>query len=328
MTLAIQLVTYNGAEYLPTLFESLVSQKDRDWTLYVFENMSAQRNEIRALVHEFRAKLPIVYVESDKNIGFAGGHQKLFTMHDADLVTLVNPDVILMPNFIEKQRAIFESCPNLGSASGVIYRWNFEADRPALSNVVDSLGLVELVNGKVVDRGAGELVCENVVDSLGLGEFVCNNVEPLLGVSGCLPTYRREAVESSSHDRLLFYPMYESYKEDVDLAYRLKRSGWRSKIVADAHAYHKRTFNEASNREHISYSVQFWSYRNHLWNLLTHTSARDMVKRGWAIVPFELAKAGYFAFTNPRILIDTARDTFKYYPEIKKKRSWYAKRTH
>ena len=312
MTLAMQLVTYNSSKYLPTLFESLVSQNNRDWTLYVLENMSIDRAETRALVHAFKTKLPIVYMESGENIGFAGGHQKLFTMHDADLVTLVNPDVILTPEFIQRQREAFESCPSLGSASGTIYRWDWEMERVALSNVVDSLGISELVHGKVVDRGSGELA--NKCDEL------------MLGVSGCLPTYRREAVEESSMDRMLFDPMYGSYKEDVDLAYRLRRGGWSSRIVDNAHAYHKRTFKKSLKREHISYTSQFWSYRNHLWNLLTHMSVQDMVKRGWAVVPFELAKMGYFAITKPSILVKTLRDTLDYYPEIKKKRSWYGKR--
>ncbi len=313
MKLALQLVTYNGAEYLPYLFSSLISQNDRDWTLYVIDNASTERDRIRRVVHEAQKEIPVVYLETEENLGFAGGHQKLFTMHNADLVQLINPDVILTPDYLVRMRAYMETNETTGSAAGNIYRWDWEDGEPGLSNVIDSLGITQSRHGSISDRGAGELKLDSSSE--------------LLGVSGCLPMYRREAVEESSMNRELFDPRYHTYKEDVDLAFRLGRASWEVGIVSDSIAHHRREVRKGTKREHISYTSQFHSFRNHWWNLLTHTSAGDMVKRGWAILLYELAKTVYLMLMHPSIVFRTVKETYEYFPVIKKKRSWYGTRT-
>ncbi|NQV12024.1 hypothetical protein HQ524_01550, partial [Candidatus Uhrbacteria bacterium] len=215
--------------------------------------------------------------------------------------------------YISKLRSAMELNAQAGSAAGNILRWDWEEGEPGLSNVVDSLGVTELVYGAIQDRGSGRL---------GLG-----NDQELKGVSGCLPMYRREAIEESSMNRELFDARYHTYKEDVDLAFRLYSANWMPMIVEGAVAHHRREVRRDSKREHISYASQFHSYRNHLWNLLTHLSVDDMVRRGWAIVPYEIAKMGYLLFMHPTIVWRTLTDTIEYFPELMKKRSWYGART-
>lgn len=334
MKLALQLVTYNGVEYLPYLFSSLISQKDRDWVLYILDNSSSQRDRIRRVVAQAQKSLPIIYVESDDNIGFAGGHQKLFTMHDADLVQLVNPDVILSNDYIKQLRRQMFADASLGSIAGKLLRWQWDNGEPSLSTVVDSMGLGESSHGSVFDIGAGTVQDSERQSNWTVadGERQSNRDSGTqatipFGVSGCLPMYRREAVEESSMNRELFDTNYHTYKEDVDLAYRLHRAGWQSGVLSDTVAHHRREVHVDTKREHISYASQFHSYRNHIWNLLTHKSLKDMVTRGWAIVPYEIAKLLYLLVHHPSIVVRTIKDTVDYYPTLKKKRSWYEGRT-
>ena len=74
--------------------------------------------------------------------------------------------------------------------------------------------------------------------------------------------YRRVAVGSQ-----LFDPSYFMYKEDVDLAYRLAKTGWASIIVPSAVAYHRRTFSIQARKAVVPFFIQWLSYRNHWRNL-------------------------------------------------------------
>lgn len=272
-TLALQLLTFHEKpEVLALLFASLREQTDQDWTLYWLDNASTpeERSAFRLV------SAPYVMIESDQNTGFAGGHEDLYHRHSADYIFCVNADAILEPQYIEKLRGYLDRHSECGSVAGTIFRWNFDAQGEVeKSNIVDSLGLGRTRYHKVYDIGSGEKLSQDMVDYVGL-----------FGVSGCLPMYRRAALGAS-----LFDPSYFLYKEDVDLAYRLYNDGWTSALVPEAVAYHYRTFRASVLHQGVSFANQWRSYKNHWRNLRKHLTWKDWARDGWAIIPFELAKA-------------------------------------
>ncbi len=320
MTLALQVLSYNGSRFLPGLFASLVAQTDRDWRLYVHENSpadGAERAKARGLAEVWKGRLPIVYSESADNLGFAGGHQFLFASHDADLVLLVNQDCLLEPGYVAALRAAFEADPSLGAAEGAVMRWDEgEGGRPVKSDVVDTLGLERTRWHAVRDIGSGAALPSNV--SAG--------PVPVFGVSGCLPMYRRAAVAATDPHGRLFDPAYGSYKEDVDLAYRLKRAGYAAAVVPAAMAYHHRAFRPGSH-ETVSPYRAYQSYRNHLWNLRGNLSTRDWLRDGLFVLPYEAAKAAYHLLRHPSFLARAWRDTRAYLPALREKRAFWRGRT-
>lgn len=305
MTLALQVLAYNGSRYLPALFASLAAQTDRTWTLLLHEN-SATNAEERAATKRIAAawsgRLPITYTESAENLGFAGGHQFLFASQDAKLVLLVNQDVVLEPGYIAAVRAAFAD-PTVAAAEGKILRWD--------------------------EDGQGKIMKSDVVDSLGLvhtrWHAVKDATEPtpaVFGLSGCLPMYRRSAVAATDPDGRLFDPAYGSYKEDVDLAYRLNRAGGRAVIVPAAVAYHHRAFRPGAH-ETVSAYRAFLSYRNHLWNVLTNLSAADWLRDGLFVAGYEVAKAGYHLLHQPLFIIRAVRETMHHWPALMAKRAFW-----
>ncbi len=293
MRLALHLSTYNGSEFLPGLFASLESQTDHDWILRIRDDGSSPEERIatQALVAQYAVQRRIDFVAGE-NMGFAASHQDMYASHDEELVLLVNQDVLFTPTYIATVRAFMERHIDVGAAAGTILRWNWDAHRaPRFTNYIDSLGLARGASHKVFDIASG----------VRLEDCAMHDV-PVFGVSGCLPMYRRLALGAR-----LFDPTYFMYKEDVDVAYRLRALGFRSARVPGAVAYHFRTFQQSILHIGVGARFQELSYRNHLRNLVAHLSLRDWLRDGWAIIPFELAKVGFFLFTNPRILWRTAR---------------------
>lgn len=285
----IQLLTHGGMDTrtLVPLFDSLRAQTDRNFEVLWWDNGATEDHRVRqrAALAEHGNGLQVTRFEHPTNIGFAGGHQALYEKHRAEYVLLLNDDAFFAPDYVEKLRAVLDADRDLGAVSGLVLRWDFD-DLGVIcaTNVIDTAGTLRTRWHAVSDAGAGE---SRTVFAIPSNPF---------GVSGCVPMYRRSAIGAQ-----LFDPTYFFYKEDIDLAYRLKRTGYRVLVVPEAIAYHRRTFRPGTRRE-VPLRAKVYSYRNHLRNLARHVTWRDWITDGWAILPYECAKFAYLLVMNPKVL--------------------------
>jgi len=63
----------------------------------------------------------------------------------------------------------------------------------------------------------------------------------VFGVSAAVALYRRAALEAVTESGQVFDERFFMYKEDVDLAWRLRRGGYRAIVDGSAVAYHGRS---------------------------------------------------------------------------------------
>ena len=282
MTLAVQILLYRDDSYLADFFASLAAQTDQNWMLCVRDQNPTPENPQARRTH-LGGFPQTLHWETGENLGFAGGHQQLFTRHDAALVLLLNTDMVLDPGYLAAVRAVMEADPSVHAAAGVIMRLERRAGSAQPTARIDSAGLQEEWFGRVRDLTVAP-----------------QTVMPVFGVSGCAPLLRRQSVERVSPDGTLFFPLYHSYKEDVDLAYRLAHLPGSIVVVPSARAAHVRSVRSGWARLGASAYQDIHSYRNHLWNLLQHLSARDFLRRAWAILPYECLKSVFLFLRRPR----------------------------
>lgn len=312
--LALQMTCYNGAKYLPYVFASLAAQTEKEWMLYFLDNGSSAEEAVAIKAAIDASGIPIQFERVEETLNFANGHNRLFAKHDAEFVQLMNDDAILEPTYLAQVLEFMIAHPSCGSASGRIYRWDFDhANSPSHGKTdrIDSLGLEKLATGMVRDRFRFTALTRIPECDL-LRTFVW-------GVSGCLPMYRRSLVLASSPDATLFDPTFVAYKEDVDVAYRLEAIGATSAIVHGAVAYHRRTFARGSHAAQ-KFETQLRSYRNHWWMILMHWRLRDVLLRFVPFFAFEFAKFCYWLLRGPRVIVDTVRDTRHEWANILRKR--------
>ena len=151
------------------------------------------------------------YIIGTKNIGFAGGHMEMFAMHSSPFVMLLNDDAKLDADYMTQVMNRIESDDRIASVTGLVYRLD--------GKTIDTTGLDYRCLARVVDR---QVKTES-------GE--------VFGVSGAVGLYRRSAIEKAGG---LFDPTWFMYKEDVDLAIRLRRAGFIAWFEPRAIAWHKR----------------------------------------------------------------------------------------
>lgn len=285
-----------------------MAQSFQGWKLYWLDNASTDEEyaAMLGILREVDPKFEIVRERVLENIGFAGGHEQLYQMHDAEYVVLLNDDAILGSEYFAELMAVLDMNPRFGAVEGVILRWHFDnAGEVVKTDTVDTIGLRCGWSQKVQDIAAGETFSMMTMPD-PVWKMAVRGVDEVFGVSGCLPMYRRSVIGEQ-----LFDPAYFFYKEDVDVAYRIREKGFVSATVYAALAYHQRSFKKSLLHLRASYAQEFCSYRNHLWNLRKHVTRRDWFRYGVFIAGFEMVKAGFMLLKHPTIVWKVWRDLLK-----------------
>lgn len=319
----IQLVTWNGEKYIPYLLQSLRDQRFKDWELLVLDNASTDKTADLLAKELMTVSQPHQLIVKNTNIGFAPGHNELFrdSIQRAQYVVLLNQDMCLDSGFLEKLFYFAEAYSDAGSMGGRLMKWAF----PEKTNVIDSLGLKALRNHRVIDMNGAE-EWRSVEDDVKAIE--------VFGVSGALPMYRSEALKDVVYQDQVFDEDFFMYKEDVDLAWRLRVAGWYSFSVLDAVAYHDRSASgpadqtdrsAAQNRKFKSAAANAYSYRNHLMMLVKNYEYEGGVRAFLATGWYELKKAGFMFLFATRTFATSWWDVLRLLPIMLKKRAFIQK---
>ena len=309
--LSVNLVTWNGEMYLPYLFRSLREQTYQDWELVVIDNASTDET-VSILEKELTTILvPHRLIKNLTNTGFAGGHNQGLRESHGEYALMLNQDVFLDPTCLEKLVLAMDSQAEAAAVTPRLMRWNFPDE---FSNSIDSLGLKVFRNRRVVEIGAGQKWNASrwqTPPNLPL-ERRGSKVVEIFGVSGALPLFRRDALQQVLlPDGNVFDETYHSYKEDVDLAWRLRLAGFGSWLVPEAVAYHDRTAvgthdlgdgAAALNKRQQSAFVQYYSYKNHLATLYKNEQWQNFILDFPWILWYEVKKFGYFLLFNRNVL--------------------------
>jgi len=299
MKLTVQLLTWNGGKYIPYLFNSLKNQTFKNWKLNILDNNSSD-NTVDLIKNELNNfdigyKLDI----NKENVGFARGHNQLFKKIDTEYFLLLNQDLFLEKDCFEKLVNFLDINKQAAAVSPRLMRWNFPNTDSA--ELVDSLGLRVFKNRRVVDLYNGKKysdISENIKKKREVEVF---------GVSGALPMFRCNVIKDLVfEDGGFFDKNYGSYKEDVDLAYRINSCGYKSFVLLDSVAYHDRSSENSSsvikNKKGQSDYIRYNSYKNHLMTLYKNEYWQNFILDSPWILWYELRKFLWFLFFDRGVL--------------------------
>lgn len=222
---AVIVVSWNSSPFLEDCLESILSLDPAPAEILVVDNGSTDGSA--ALVHE---RFPQVrLVELTENVGFCGANNLGIRMTTAPFVLVLNPDTWLEPGFLKEQLPAFDD-PTVGMATGKLLRF----DRRTL----DTCGQLLARSRQPLDRGYGRP---------DRGEY--DHDEELFGVCGAAALYRRSMLQSvaDTGDRY-FDESFFAFYEDLDLAWRARRLGWRAVYRHRAIGYHARGGSASGGR--------------------------------------------------------------------------------
>jgi GT2 family glycosyltransferase len=279
----VSLVTYNESRDVERLLPTLFAQTFRDLAIVAVDNASEDGSRATLAAFEKITPIPLTVIPSRENLGFTGGHnlgiRRALEM-GADWVLVLNADVSLEPAFLERllEEAGRSSNARVGSLTGKVSR--AEGAELAPTPVLDTVGLWMTTSGRHFDVGSGER---------DAGQY--DRPAEVFGVSGCAALYRTAALRDVEISTGYFDDDYFLYREDVDLAWRLRGRGWTSRCVPSARAWHRRR-NLPERRREMTQLTNLHSVKNrfllrinnagreHLRSTFPQTFARDLLVVG------------------------------------------------
>jgi GT2 family glycosyltransferase len=268
-------VIYNNRKWIEPVFTAIFNQTFKDFKvvaviagnedgskeLLLEKFPQAKSRTVDEFLQNSDSDTGMEIIDPGYNIGFAKGHNLVFEKYcnlslnpspqkgreRVEFFQLVNPDMIMEPNYIEEMLKAFKD-EAVGGATGKLYKISnsqFPIFNESKTKILDTTGVIISKSGRAYDRGQHE------IDN---GQY--NKLVEVDAVSGAGCMYRRTALESvrlpTTHYSLnankeFFDEDFHSYWEDVDLSWRMKNLGFKNMFVPRAVGYHGRTAGSSKN---------------------------------------------------------------------------------
>src|SRR6266567_4172918 len=133
---SVTIVTYNSGRFIKRCLESALAQKYDNIEIIVIDNNSTDGTI--DILEQFEDRCRIVY--NDTNLGFAAAQNQAINLSNGDWVFTLNPDVLLLPNFIQALVDAGNIDSKIGTVCGKLLTMTATFDIPA-KPVVDSTGI-------------------------------------------------------------------------------------------------------------------------------------------------------------------------------------------
>lgn len=261
-SVAVVIPTWNGAEMIPACLSALRHQTRPPNQVITVDNGSM--DDSADLLAESFPEVEVV--RFDRNRGFAAAVNAGIRACDCEFIALLNNDAEPEPGWLKALVGAAE-----GERVGMVASKIVDAGDPLR---IDGIGLEVDAEGNPHQIGRGE--------SDG-GEF--DEPREVFGPIGAAALYRRELFD----DVGLFDEDFISYLEDVDLAWRARRAGWRCMYAPGAVVRHART----STARRIPRRIRYLIWRNFVWLVVKNAEPAALLR---------------FAFRQPlRDLIEVGR---------------------
>ena len=229
---SVTIVTYNSGRFIKRCLESVLAQRYSLKEVIVVDNVSTDGT--LDILDQFADRIRIV--NNEENVGFAAAQNQAIHMSSGEWILTLNPDVLLMPNFIQSLVDAGNRDSQIGTVCGKLLAMMATFDLPE-KPLVDSTGIYFNPMLRHLDRGSRD------VDN---GDYL--NFEYVFGATAAAALYRREMIDDISIDGEFFDNDFFVYREDADVAWRAQIYGWKTLYTPHARGYHVRSVLPGNRR--------------------------------------------------------------------------------
>src|SRR5712664_3634871 len=260
---SVTIVTYNSGRFIKRCLESVLAQRYPHREIIVIDNNSTDGTV--DILEQFEDRCTVVY--NEENIGFAAAQNQAIAVSNGDWVLTLNPDVLMLPNFIQALVDAGQIDPKIGTVCGKLLAMTATFDIPARP-LVDSTGIYFNPMLRHLDRGSQE------VDN---GHYLKH--EYVFGATAAAALYRRQMIEDVSMDGEFFDPDFFVYREDADVAWRAQLLGWRCIYTPNSRGYHVRNVLPGKRRA-LPPEINMHSVKNRFLMRIKNMTG-DLYRRNW-----------------------------------------------
>jgi len=229
---AVLLVVTNEAHHLKMHFNALRNQTWKNISVYVTDNHSHDNS-----VELIRELYPEAEINAlSENAGFAGGNNMAARRaidDGADYLFVLNPDIELDPGCIEQLINLAERDEQTGVVAPIMF---YGLERKE-QNIIQSYD--DFVNFRTSNTWSPHS------DMVFNGDSIPEIVETTM-TSGGITFMKREVFQKIG----LFEESYFIYNDEVDLAYRVKKAGYKMFVTHRAKVWHHHNWTPKNKIQH------------------------------------------------------------------------------
>ncbi len=265
---SVTIVTYNSGRYIKRCLESVLAQKGPQFEVIVIDNNSTDGT--RDILERYEDRCTILY--NGRNAGFAAAQNQAIRLSRGNWVLTLNPDVLLMPYFIQALLEAGRLDNRIGTVCGKLLVMSPDFNIDAKPRV-DSTGIYFTPYLRHLDRGSRQ------IDN---GHYLKR--EYVFGATAAAALYRREMIDDISIDGEFFDSDFFVYREDADVAWRAQLMGWRCLYTPYARGYHVRAVLPG-NRRALPKEINMHSVKNRFLMRIKNITG-DLYLRYWLPITF------------------------------------------
>jgi GT2 family glycosyltransferase len=310
---AVVVVAWNAAAWISECLRSLRGLARLPAEIVVVDNGSTDGTV--AMVREGFPDVKLI--ECGANLGFCRGNNLGIARTDSPFVLVLNPDTRLWPRFLEDLLPAFDD-PAVGIAAGKLLRPD--------GRTLDSAGQILARSRQPVDRGYGEP-----------DEGQYDRDADVFGACGAAALYRRSMIEEvADPGGEVFDTRFFAFYEDLDLAWRARRLGWKAVYRHQAVGYHARgsTASASAVRRrglallHRSAEIRFHVVKNRYLTILRNDTPGAYLRDLPFILGRDLALMALLLLTSPGVLVRLGREWAAFRGALAKRRLDSARPRH
>ena len=222
MIVSINIVVRNGGKYIRHCLDAILAQTypHEFVELNILDNGSLDNTV--GIIENFKFKIlnskfpKFNFIKSKLNLGMWPGQEELLKHSSGKYILTMAVDVLLDKDFLANAVKRMETDGNIGALEAKIYRYEISNNKIQISKTIDTCGFKIFKSRRVINIGHGQ------EDN---GQF--NKYKEIFGVEGAAPFFRREALEDIRIKGELIDKDFFWYGDDLDLAWRMRRFGWK-----------------------------------------------------------------------------------------------------
>ncbi len=272
MKLSIVIPLYNGRGVIARCLDSVFAQDLSQMEVIVVDNGSGDHGP--ALVAERYPSARLI--RNVENLGAAAARNQGIALSRAPWVVTLDCDVVLEKGFLD---VLGEEAARTGPHTGMIQAKVLYPD----ARTIYSTGILLTSFKRFYDRGRGKI---------DAGQFDAG--EDVLGPCSAAAAYRREMLDQVKDRHGYFDERFFFLVEDVDLAWRARRAGWKTVFCPRAVCYHSGNGSNADPRLR-----QYLSFRNRRFMRKKNEGPLERCAGLLAFPFYDLPRYLYLACVNP-----------------------------
>ncbi len=269
---SVVIPTFNSRHFIESCLHSAFSQDYSDFEVVVVDNGS--NDGTPDLV---KNNYPgVILIENGKNLGACKARNQGIEASSGEWVLILDCDVTLCKNFFERIMTFVENYDlRIGSFQPKILDEN--------RRTIYSCGIYLSPLRRFFDIGRGKF---------GNGRF--NFPKYVFGACSAAAIYRRKMLQDIKEDTGYFDERFFFLVEDVDLAWRAQRKGWKALLCPEAICYHLGNSSGFDKRFR-----QFLCFRNRYYSIIKNEGLRAYVRRVFPLLYYDLPRTMFLLLTNP-----------------------------